>query len=319
MSDTFSGLPTNWKVLLIASLLVAVLAVFVQCFRSWYRLRSFKGPFLATISDLWLIRHVTGGRIHLDLFDVTEKYAGPLVRIGSNTLLTCDPNLLRKMLAVRTPYKRADWYIGMRLDPSRDNIVSQRDDVKHSILKAKMAAGYSGKEVENLEKSIDQNVISWVDLIGRKYLSTNSEFKPLDFGRTTTYFTLDTISSIAFGNPLGDLATDSDVHKYIAMTEKAVPVIILVTVIPWLSKLLQSSIMKRFLPTGKDKLGLGRIIGLAKDVVGKRFGPNKIVKKDMLGSFLNHGLTQEEAESESLVQMDLCNHVLYSNKPSRRI
>jgi hypothetical protein len=42
---------------------------------------------------------------------------------------------------------------------------------------------------------------------------------------------------------------------------------------------------------------------LAKDVVGKRFGPNKIVKKDMLGSFLNHGLTQEEAESESLVQM----------------
>lgn len=103
------------------------------------------------------------------------------------------------------------------------------------------------------------------------------------------------------------------------MTEKAVPVIILVTVIPWLSKLLQSSIMKRFLPTGKDKLGLGRIIGLAKDVVGKRFGPNKIGKKDMLGSFLNHGLTQEEAESESLVQMDLCNHVLYSNKSSRRI
>jgi hypothetical protein len=52
MSDTFSGLATNWKVLLIASLLVAVLAVFVQCFRSWYRLRSFKGPFLARISDL---------------------------------------------------------------------------------------------------------------------------------------------------------------------------------------------------------------------------------------------------------------------------
>jgi hypothetical protein len=67
--------------------------------------------------------------------------AGPLARIGSNTLVTCDSNLLRKMLAVRTPYKRSDWYIGMRLDPSRDNIVSQRDDVKHNILKAKMAAG----------------------------------------------------------------------------------------------------------------------------------------------------------------------------------
>lgn len=104
-------------------------------------------------------------------------------------------------------------------------------------------------------------MISLVDLIGRKYLSTNSDFKPLDFGRTASYFTLDTISSIAFGNPFGDLATDSDVHKYIATTEEAVPVIILVTVIPWLSKLLQTSIMKRFLPTEKDKIGLGRIIG----------------------------------------------------------
>jgi hypothetical protein len=52
MSDIFSGLFTNLKVLPVAALLVAVLAVFVQSFRSWYRLRSFKGPFLATISDL---------------------------------------------------------------------------------------------------------------------------------------------------------------------------------------------------------------------------------------------------------------------------
>jgi hypothetical protein len=67
--------------------------------------------------------------------------AGPLARVGSNTLVTCDPNLLRKMLAVRTPYKRSDWYFGMRLDPTRDNVLSQRDDEKHNILRAKMAAG----------------------------------------------------------------------------------------------------------------------------------------------------------------------------------
>jgi hypothetical protein len=42
---------------------------------------------------------------------------------------------------------------------------------------------------------------------------------------------------------------------------------------------------------------------LAKEVVGRRFGPNKEERKDMLGSFLHHGLTQEEAESETLVQL----------------
>jgi hypothetical protein len=42
---------------------------------------------------------------------------------------------------------------------------------------------------------------------------------------------------------------------------------------------------------------------VAKEVVAERFGPNKKVQKDMLGSFIAHGLTQEEAGSESLLQM----------------
>ncbi|KAE9369918.1 pisatin demethylase [Stipitochalara longipes BDJ] len=277
-------------------------AIVAQGFHSWYRLRAFKGPFLASFSDLWLIRHTAGGTIHLDLFDITEKY-GPIARVGSNTLVTSDPNLLRRMSSVRSSYKRSDWFYGMRFDPSRDNILSHREDEKHNLLRAKMAAGYSGKEVQNLEKLIDQNVLALVDLLERKYISTKTDFKPVDFGRTASYFTLDTLSSIAFGEPFGDLATDSDVHNYIETTEESLPVIILVTVIPWLSKLLQMNFMKRFLPSEKDKIGLGRMIGVAKEVVGKRFGLNKESKNDMLGSFINHGLTQEEAESESLVQI----------------
>jgi cytochrome P450 len=42
---------------------------------------------------------------------------------------------------------------------------------------------------------------------------------------------------------------------------------------------------------------------IARELVAKRFGPNKLVKKDMLGSFINHGLSQTEAESESLLQI----------------
>jgi hypothetical protein len=38
-------------------------------------------------------------------------------------------------------------------------------------------------------------------------------------------------------------------------------------------------------------------------VVSERFGPNKIIRKDMLGSFIAHGMTQDEANSETLVQM----------------
>jgi len=73
-SEVLSGISINWKVLSLDILLLAALAILAQSFRSWYRLRAFKGPFLATFSDLWLIRHAMQGRMHLALFDATEKH-----------------------------------------------------------------------------------------------------------------------------------------------------------------------------------------------------------------------------------------------------
>jgi hypothetical protein len=45
------------------------------------------------------------------------------------------------------------------------------------------------------------------------------------------------------------------------------------------------------------------LCSITKKVVAQRFGPNKKVERDMLGSFIAHGLNQEEAESETVIQM----------------
>jgi hypothetical protein len=42
---------------------------------------------------------------------------------------------------------------------------------------------------------------------------------------------------------------------------------------------------------------------IAKEVVASRYGAEKETQQDMLGSFIRHGITQAEAESECLVQM----------------
>lgn len=41
----------------------------------------------------------------------------------------------------------------------------------------------------------------------------------------------------------------------------------------------------------------------AKSVAAERFGTDKKVQRDMLGSFVAHGLSQKQAESEILLQM----------------
>jgi hypothetical protein len=47
------------------------------------------------------------------------------------------------MIAVRSKYTRSDWYVGMRFDPSHDNVESERNDERHTALRAKMSAGVS--------------------------------------------------------------------------------------------------------------------------------------------------------------------------------
>ncbi|KAK1979162.1 cytochrome P450 [Colletotrichum cereale] len=266
--------------------------------RQYRRLRHFKGPPLAAVSGLWFLRVVTGRRGDLDLYRVSQRY-GSLARVGPKDLLNDDPGLLRRMLAVRSEYRRSDWYDGMRFDPAKNNVLSSRDEDEHSKLRAKMAAGYSGREIENLETKIDQNLLGLFRLV-ESYIDAG---KPFDFGRKAQFFTLDVISDLAFGKPFGFMESDSDVYEYIKTMEESLPMFMATTVYPWVIRLFASPLFRTLLPSEKDPLGFGKVMGIAKKEAAKRFGPDKKVQRDMLGSFVAHGLTQEEAESEILLQI----------------
>ncbi|KAH9212789.1 pisatin demethylase [Leptodontidium sp. 2 PMI_412] len=288
--------------------MVAVLSVLcaiafaAQTVGAWYRLRHFKGPFPATFSNIWQVRALLNGQMNFEVLEANRKY-GSLVRIGPNMLVTDDPALMRKMNAVRSPYRRSDWYTGLRFDPTRDNVLSQMDEDTHTELRTKMAIGYAGKENEIFEHSINHNVLALIKLIDSKYITTNTEYRPMDFGRKAQYFTLDVISHVAYGKPFGFLDTDTDLYQYIATSEKAVPAAMMVTIFPWLNYVLTSSFMKSLLPSATDAIGFGKIIGFTKEVVDQRFGPDAKDQRDMLGSFIRHGLTRDEAESETLLQI----------------
>ena len=72
---------------------------------------------------------------------------------------------MKHMLNVRTRFQRSSWYDAMRLDPTKDNVLSQRNDDLHASTRSKMAAAYSGKEVDNIETTVDTNVERLIELI----------------------------------------------------------------------------------------------------------------------------------------------------------
>ncbi len=144
----------------------------------------------------------------------------------------------------------------------------------------------------------------------------------MDFAKIAQYFTLDVISDVAFGEPIGFLVRNEDVNGYCQVVEKALPAFEWAAALPMVNRLVRlPGLKKMVMPSPQDRSGVGMIMGcvefpypsrtaenltmssLAKKIVSRRFGPQKVDRKDMLGSFLQHGLSQREAETEATLQM----------------
>lgn len=208
------------------------------------------------------------------------------------------------MSSARSPYKRSDWYLGMRVDPHLDNILSEIDSEVHDKRRAKMAGAYAGRENPQLEKDVDDQVLAWINLIKTKYLSDGDSLKPMDIALQSQYFTLDVITSLAYGRAFGYLARDEDVYDYIKLAEEflstAAPI---VGVRPIQNFLYSSGLIFKIAPSPDDPKGFGKFMSEAKASVGQRYGTDAKERQDMIGAFVRNGIPQKQIEAELLLQI----------------
>jgi hypothetical protein len=229
--------------------------------RGWYRLRHIKGPTLASFSYLFIAKTTLSGRMWEIYRDVSAKY-GSLARIGPNELITDDPEVVRRISSARSTYTRSSWYALNRLDPYEDSMFSLRNTAAHDKLKAKTAAAYSGKENQSLESEIDFVIAEMVDKIADKYVGGRGQLVPLDFARMAQYFTLDSITKVAFGQEFGFLSREEDVHGYIKIIEDIAPLMQLSSEVPMLASIMSSpTVLSLAGPKPEDKDGIGRLMG----------------------------------------------------------
>ncbi|KAK0248246.1 hypothetical protein LTR91_017356 [Friedmanniomyces endolithicus] len=304
---------------------LALLALYlVRAIRTYYSLSHFGGHWVAGWSRLWLLRTQGSGEMNRRFTEVNRKY-GSTARIAPGMLITSDvcqsfslpiksilsllqsdfAELFRRMSAVRSPFTRGRWYAALKLHPDRDNITSYVDEHKHAAIRTRMAPGYAGKENVHLEADIDEQLLKFLDLISSKYVAQPERdiFRTVDLSQVTSYFTLDVISKVAFGQTFGFLDHDQDPFGYLANLAQMLPAVIVFGVYTELTNIMKLPAVKAALPKSSDKRGLGRVMGFARDRVQERFGPKAIRRQDMLDAFIKRGLTQEELESETLTQI----------------
>ncbi|KAK9418173.1 putative BcABA1, cytochrome P450 monooxygenase [Seiridium unicorne] len=280
-----------WVVLPVAAILYYLTTTFI----SWYRLRHIPGPRLAAFSYLWLARTAMSGKQWWVYRDMCQQY-GPLIRVGPNELSTDDPEVLRQINAARGSYVRDPWYVAARFDPYHDNVFTMLHADQHDRFKAKIASAYAGKGIPALEEGIDDQIRALLDLLRRKYLT-----QAVDLAEITSFFSMDVITRSAFGREFGYLKTDSDVYGFLGGVRDNWAALAVALDIPYIRRVLFSSwFLKYFGPKATDQTGLGKLMGVAEEVVAKRFAPDGKQEKDMLGSFIDHGLTRQECATEAL-------------------
>ncbi|KAI1812681.1 cytochrome P450 [Poronia punctata] len=284
-------------------LLLLSLLIIIPFFTSWYRLRHIPGPRLGSWSYLWLARGVWLGTQYDSYKTLHDTYGGsPLIRLGPNELTTDDPEIARRMGSAKGAYSRARWYDAMRLNVDHAAMFNLLDPHTHDRLKAKLAPGYSGRETPGLEDIVDQQLADLVELIRKKYVTTKENFRPLDLARVIPLFTLDVISRIALGREFGCVQADTDVYGFYHNTEVPLPALCVVAEVPWLRKVVNSRLgLRLFGPKETDKVGIGKLMGLANERVRQRWASDTKDQKDMLGSWMRHGITQKECETEALL------------------
>ncbi|KAI0969727.1 pisatin demethylase [Xylaria arbuscula] len=257
---------------------------------AWYRLRHIPGPFLAKFSYVWLARAAQGARVYYVHRDLCRKY-GPLVRVGPNELTTDDPEILRRIAHVRGSYGKDPW--------DHDVMFTTLDMSVHDKMKSQIGASINGREVPLLESGVDEQVNALVVNIRQKL--SNDPRSIVDLAPLMSYLTMDVITKVAFGQEYGYLKADKDLYSFLKEVRDSWPKLSIMADVPYIRNIILSPLSLRlFGPSVTDKQGMGKLMGVARGHVSKRYDPDAKPQNDLLGSWIRKGLSKDQAELEGL-------------------
>jgi hypothetical protein len=146
-------------ILFFASLLAIVLlclCLFAIYCRTLHPLANVPGPFTASFSRFWLIKHSHAGDMHRTMIAMHEKY-GSLVRIGHNEVSISDPQTIKTVYGAGSKYAKSDWY-SVWQGHRKFDLFAERDEKLHGRQRALVSRAYSMTSLYDLEQYVDDTI-----------------------------------------------------------------------------------------------------------------------------------------------------------------
>ncbi|RMZ80495.1 hypothetical protein DV736_g6662, partial [Chaetothyriales sp. CBS 134916] len=216
-------------VLSLLMILLAMEVIWIIYARKFHPLAGIPGPWLASVSRLWVILKLHGGDMDIQQRQLHKTY-GYLVRIAPNEIACSDPEAIQKLYRAQNPLTKTDFYPvwGSRVISKYPDNFSGVDERLHSQRRRIVNHVYSLSNVLQSEARIDRCTLILVDMFTR--IAQNTDI--CDLGTWLQWYTFDVIGELFFGRMFGFLEKEEDHQMWIASLDDLMRGFCIVAVAP---------------------------------------------------------------------------------------
>jgi cytochrome P450 len=278
-SDVAGFVLNNW--LFCLGLLLLIRAVYRRYVHS---LRTVPGPFLASITSVWLVKFVLADQEHRNWVDLHRKY-GSIIRISPYRVSLCSPKHTNDYFS----WEKSQWWAAFQTHPHVKDHGGHFTAEESRHAKAQIMGAYNMSSIMKSESKIDTHVLNFMAQLTKR---TGTAF---DFAPWTQYFTLDVILDVAFSQPMGFLTQGCDVDGLIKQLHFTFDIASILGLFPSLPALLRYPLWyPRFSPKATDTTahnGVAGVFGLAYRTAAERLNEDPTLqaqRSDILQSLISY-------------------------------
>ncbi|KIM92616.1 hypothetical protein OIDMADRAFT_46617 [Oidiodendron maius Zn] len=165
-------------------------------------LSGIPGPFSASFSKWWLIRHALQGDPHREILRIHKRY-GKIVRVGPNEVSVNDAAAFRTIYGAGSKFRKGDFY-GVWQGSRKFDLFAERSQKIHASHRKLVSGIYSLNSLKSMEPYVDETISV---LLGKMRGILGQS---LDMGLWFQLFAFDVIGEVTFSKPFGFLDKGKD-------------------------------------------------------------------------------------------------------------
>jgi cytochrome P450 len=254
-------------------------------YRFYHPLKQFPGPWLASVTRLWIAYHHVRANESYTFRELHKKH-GPVIRITPTLLHIADATKLPEIYCRGAD--KSQHYISGSFG-TIESVFNMQDHKVHAYFRKIAASPYSFSNIKKMEPLLDATIGYWISRLDDLFAETGKKF---DFAPWAVYMAYDVISEVGFGAPFGFIKEGKDVGGLIeGFHVGMVRFGILARLWPFTSWMKTTFLAKYLVATPEQESGIGAVMRFRDNLLAQRLADNERTatgskRIDLLQNFL---------------------------------